>query len=602
MKKLITPVATLVFFLGFAIVAEATPVSWDAVGTSLQPLSAMRTYVVKGSSFTATSTTASVFPYASSTVASATRYCLTGDTCISSWPSGTTSVFPFTPNSWGNSTTTTIGFTQGIIADASSTFSYLTSGLVGNNSGKLYSFATSSLGVALSDTSGTLTVARGGSGQTSFTSGQLLYGNGTNALSSVATSSASNGTGITLSGTGALVGSGGLTITNTGVISLSCTTITCSGTNPASLSIGNGAIANAQLANSTISGVALGGTLAALSHDTTLSGTSYTGTSAVSDWGLNLAHGNTFTALQQFNGNASTTGLTNSGTEWLTSLGTSAGAFLAVDGSGKVISTTTPGLTVGTSVVNNATNGYILYNNNGVLGVKSYNGGGNVVLDTSPSIFSPTFTFTNFHNDLTFGGTASAVNYLTINNNDTGLAASIQANSSSDTNSSINLIPRGTGGIGIATTTPWALLSVNPSGILGPAFAIGSSTATKFAVGNMGQVDEAATEAATSSTITLDWGLNPQQVEYQLGSGATTINVINATTTQHWGSVKRVMVCNPHGFAAGALSWVGVEWFGGTAPTQTTTADQCDLYSFGITRATSTTAYKVMGAASTGFQ
>lgn len=61
--------------------------------------------------------------------------------------------------------------------------------------------------------SGAITVAHGGTGQTTFTSSQLLYGNGTNALSSVATSSLAVGTGLTSSGTlGAQVGGTASTI------------------------------------------------------------------------------------------------------------------------------------------------------------------------------------------------------------------------------------------------------------------------------------------------------------------------------------------------------------------------------------------------------
>lgn len=40
--------------------------------------------------------------------------------------------------------------------------------------------------------------------------------------------------------------------------------------------------------------------------------------------------------------------------------------------------------------------------------------------------------------------------------------------------------------LGIGTTTPWAQLSVNPNGLTGPAFAIGSSTRTDFIVTNGG--------------------------------------------------------------------------------------------------------------------
>ena len=60
---------------------------------------------------------------------------------------------------------------------------------------------------------------------------------------------------------------------------------------------------------------------------------------------------------------------------------------------------------------------------------------------------------------------------------------------------------------------------------------------------------------------------------------ATTIYIINATTTLNAGSRKMMIVCNPNG-TAGALTIVGVEWAGGTTPTQTTTANKTDIYSF----------------------
>lgn len=63
---------------------------------------------------------------------------------------------------------------------------------------------------------------------------------------------------------------------------------------------GAGGIPNSALANSTISGISLGGTLAALTNDATLSGSSYNGSAAISDWGLNLGNANNWTALQTF--------------------------------------------------------------------------------------------------------------------------------------------------------------------------------------------------------------------------------------------------------------------------------------------------------------
>ena len=61
--------------------------------------------------------------------------------------------------------------------------------------------------------SGTLTVGGGGTGQTTFASGQLLYGNGTNALSSVSTSTLAVNGSISSSGTlGAQVGGSNTTL------------------------------------------------------------------------------------------------------------------------------------------------------------------------------------------------------------------------------------------------------------------------------------------------------------------------------------------------------------------------------------------------------
>lgn len=171
------------------------------------------------------------------------------------------------------------------------------------------------------------------------------------------------------------------------------------------------------------------------------------------------------------------------------------------------------------------------------------------------------------------------------------------------TNPILTVINGGIAGLlGISTSSPWAQFSINSApGVW--SFVIGSSTATNFGVSDYGNIVTRAYQPATSTAIVLNWAQTGQQVEYQIGTSATTITLINATTSQYWGTTKRVWVCNP-GSTAGALSWAGVEWIG-TAPTQTTTANQCDIYSFNITRATSTPAspaYKVSGAASVGFQ
>lgn len=86
-KKLLIIPLVLVLFLAFAFSAKAAPTSWDFAGGILQPLQSQWAAVVKGSYFQATSTTASIFPYASTTALSATSLCLSAD-CRTTWPSG----------------------------------------------------------------------------------------------------------------------------------------------------------------------------------------------------------------------------------------------------------------------------------------------------------------------------------------------------------------------------------------------------------------------------------------------------------------------------------------------------------------------------------
>lgn len=147
---------------------------------------------------------------------------------------------------------------------------------------------------------------------TALTIGQILYVTGTGYPSTVSSAATT-----TLTATSPLVLSNAIS-----VIGSSASDITCnaaSGSQAGCLSATNwntfnnkwdlasSTIGNAYLTNSTISGVALGSNLAALTNDATLAGSSYNGSGAISDWGLNLANANTWTALQTFT-NASTTG------------------------------------------------------------------------------------------------------------------------------------------------------------------------------------------------------------------------------------------------------------------------------------------------------
>ncbi len=58
-----------------------------------------------------------------------------------------------------------------------------------------------------------------------------------------------------------------------------------------------------------------------------------------------------------------------------------------------------------------------------------------------------------------------------------------------------------TGSLGVGTSTPWGLLSVNPNGITGPAFVVGSSTLTRFVIDNGGNVGIGSTTPARKISV-----------------------------------------------------------------------------------------------------
>lgn len=163
---------------------------------------------------------------------------------------------------------------------------------------------------ALNVDSGALDVTRGGTGVTTFGgTNSLLYTTSADTLSSIA--AGTNGFVLAVSGgvptwvatTTLATISGTLSpsqLANSDFGNFTCAAGVCT--------IDNTSVTNGMLANSTISGIALGSNLANLSAtDSTLtfSGTYNGGTARTI--GINLANANTWTALQQFNAKASTT-------------------------------------------------------------------------------------------------------------------------------------------------------------------------------------------------------------------------------------------------------------------------------------------------------
>ena len=78
-----------------------------------------------------------------------------------------------------------------------------------------------------------------------------------------------------------------------------------------------------------------------------------------------------------------------------------------------------------------------------------------------------------------------------------------------------------TGNIGIGTTTPWAQFSINPNGTAGPAFAIGSSTATRLLVTSGGLVGIGTTNPYARLSV---WGADA-------ASSTLAFNVVNSAST-----------------------------------------------------------------------
>ncbi len=129
------------------------------------------------------------------------------------------------------------------------------------------------------------------------------------------------------------------------------------------------------------------------------------------------------------------------------------------------------------------------------------------------------------------------------------------------TGSATSTLTSSGGNLGLGTTSPFGLFSVN----------------------NTGTIIAAAATFSTSTTFTIDWRQS-HQPEVILGNGAQTINFSNYIA----GQTLRIVACQNEA-GSGTVTWdTNVFWDGGSAPTLTTTAKKCDVLSFLATNATST--------------
>lgn len=154
-------------------------------------------------------------------------------------------------------------------------------------------------------------------------------------------------------------------------------------------------------------------------------------------------------------------------------------------------------------------------------------------LNTQDATFADfqVYNNTNFaHNSLDFvkfnllNGSDSS-NLLNLNN--TGTGYTIIATSSVTGNQPTYLTDKGF--LGLGSTTPWALLSINPTSTMGaaPSFAIGSSTGTRFIVDNAGNVG-IGTSTATSTLNVI--GSILQQTTTNLSNAFVLKNAAGTTT------------------------------------------------------------------------
>jgi len=96
-------------------------------------------------------------------------------------------------------------------------------------------------------------------------------------------------------------------------------------------------------------------------------------------------------------------------------------------------------------------------------------------------------TFTN-NRLITGNGTSALVDEANLTFDGSLLTVTGNASTTQLSTSGATYLATAGGNVGIGTTTPWGQLSVNPNGITGPSFVVGSSTATNLIVTNAGNV------------------------------------------------------------------------------------------------------------------
>jgi hypothetical protein len=485
---------------------------------------------------------------------------------------------------YGGTGLTTLAAGDILYAQNSSSFSRLASSTGGSllsisqSTGYPVYIATSTLGISLTDTTGTLAVNHGGTGQTTFSSGQLLYGVGSGALQSVSTSSASCSSGISCSSF-TVVGSVSPTITNTGVLSLAQTS---GSAQTGAITLGT----TSQTTNGQTIGLNITNTSGAFTFAPTISGTlasggggtgissvtaagvlvgNYAGTGwqqlATSSLGLlttNVAEGsnlyyldsrvqsfvhasttipktytaNTFSNTNVFNGGVTIGSLNGPLDARNGVVGATSSVGVLYGGTGL---TTAP--TLGQILVGNSSSGYTLSatstfgialsDTTGTLAVNR--GGTNITNPSAAGVLLGSYAGGSYQQLAT-----SSLGLLTTNvaegsnlyytdvrvnsyiNGSTTIPKTYTANTFTAANNFTSTLALG-------STTPFGILAVNNTGGSN-AFVIGSSSATSFIVDQNGNVGIATTSPWTTLSVSGNTDAQKYYLAGQLLAQATSTN------------------------------------------------------------------------------
>ena len=294
-------------------------------------------------------------------------------------------------------------------------------------------------------------------------------------------------------------------------------------------------VANTDLANSTISGVALGSNLAALTNGLTLNGSSYNGSGAISDWDINLTNANNWTALQTFTNATSTLfSSTIASTSQLILSGASDGCLNVT--SGNVSST---GVACGSGggtpypfpLSVNATSSVVGFYNGWLSSASSTNTGSTTLATTlmtnatSTNLFvSSLASTTNLRaNTALFGNvgisTTSPVATAAIEQNGENFSFQVSNNGSSTPSFVVRGV-NGDGNVGIGTSSPNLKLEIAQTN------AIGSYTLSEI-VGTRSTV-------FAKATMTTD-PLSPRLVGASIGEAVMNMTVAPAAAVEAGG-------------------------------------------------------------------